>query len=158
LTPYLIGLLPSHLLVHAALVACGVGVLLPGLWLDARRRKRQRELRNALPDALDMLVLCLEGGLSLTGAVQRVTGELQEVHPLLAGEMNIVEREMQMGLSVGEALKKLGERSGLEEVQTLASVLLQSERYGSGTGKALRIYADSCRLERQQRAEELAQK
>src|SRR4029077_17248063 len=91
-------------------------------------------------------------------AIQRVTDELQGAHPLLAAEMNVVQREMQLGLSAGEALRKFGERSQLEDVVNLASVLLQSERYGASVVKALRIHADTCRHERQERAEEMAQK
>jgi tight adherence protein C len=158
LVPYLCGLLPARWAANAAVIAAGVGVLLPGLWVDSRCKQRQNNYRNALPDALDMLVLCLEGGLSLPAALQRVTDELQVAHPLLASQMAIVQREMQLGLSAGEALKKFGQRCGLEEVLNLSSVLLQSERFGASVVKALRVYADSCRVERQQRAEEMAQK
>ena len=139
-------------------VALGVGTLIPGFWLDTRRNKRQMMFQRALPDALDMMVLCVEGGISLTAAVQRVTAELQAAHPLLAGELNIVQREMQLGLSVGQAFQRFGERCDLPDVRNLASVLLQSERYGASVVKALRIHADTCRQERQQRAEEMAQK
>jgi tight adherence protein C len=111
-----------------------------------------------LPDALDMLVLCVEGGVSLPQAVQRVTTELHEAHPLLGTEMDIVQREMLLGLSVGEALRKFGQRADLEDVRTLASVLLQNERYGASVARALRIHADTLRQQRQQRAEEQAQK
>jgi tight adherence protein C len=121
-------------------------------------RKRQQALRQALPDALDMLVLCLEGGVSMLSAFQRVTSEVQVVHPLLGYEMNIMQREIQLGLSTGEAWKKMGERCGLDDVRDLACVLLQSERFGASVVKALRTYAESWRLERQQHAEETAQK
>jgi tight adherence protein C len=115
-------------------------------------------LRRGLPDALDMLVLCLEGGISLAAAQQRVTEELQAVHPELGGELAIIEREVLLGVSAGEAWQKLGERADLEEVRNLAAVLLQSEKYGSSVVKALRLFADTFRQQRQQRAEELAQK
>jgi tight adherence protein C len=158
LVPYLAGVLgPSQALVLGGFGA-GLGLVLPGLWLDGQRKKRHRALRRALPDALDMFVLCLEGGLSLPATMQRVTAELQIAHPLLAGEMAIIHREVQLGLSVGEAIKKLGHRCDLEEIRNLASVLIQSERFGASVVKALRMHADACRVERQQRAEELAQK
>ncbi len=158
LVPYLCDLLSGRVALGLGVVAMGVGVVLPGSWVDARRNRRRATFQRGLPDFLDMLVLCVEGGVSLPAALQRVTGEMQAAHPLLAGEMNIVEREMQLGLTAGEALRKLGERCGLEDVRNLASVLLQSERYGASIVKALRIHADTCRLERQQLAEEMAQK
>jgi tight adherence protein C len=152
------GVVTQRYALMLGVTAAGVGVLIPGLWVDSRRNKRQANFRRTLPDALDMLVLCVEGGLSLTAAMQRVTSELQSAHPLLAAEMNIVQREMQLGRSAGEALYQFGERCDLEEVRNLASVLLQSERYGASVVKALRIHADTARTERQQRAEEMAQK
>ncbi len=103
-------------------------------------------------------MLCVEGGGSLTSAIQRVTEDLASTHPLLAAEMTIVQREMQMGLSAGDSFKRFAERCGLDEVKELASVLLQSERFGAGVAKALRVHADTCRQDRQHRAEEMAQK
>lgn len=158
LPPYLFGVLSQHYALLLGTVALGVGSLIPGFWLDTRRNKRQTLFHRGLPDALDMMVLCVEGGLSLTAALQRVTSEMQAAHPLLAAEMNIAQREIQLGLSVGQAFQKFGERCDLEDVRNLASVLLQSERYGSSVVKALRIHAETCRQERQQRAEEMAQK
>jgi tight adherence protein C len=155
----LLARLPSGAKVWLCALAGGaIGMLTPSFWLSARVRKRQRLLHYALPDALDMLVLCLEGGVSLNAAIQRVTDELQIAHPLLAVEMNIVQREMQLGLTAGEALRKFGDRCGLLGVQDLALVLLQSERYGASVTKALRGYVECARVERRQEAEETAQK
>jgi tight adherence protein C len=156
--PYALGGLSLHRALLASLIGATGGMVLPGVWLDMQVRKRQQALRQALPDALDMLVLCLESGASMVWAFQRVAGEVHHVHPLLGGEMSIMQREMQLGLSVADALKKFGERSGLEDVRDMASVLLQSERYGASAVKALRSYAETWRQERQQRAEESAQK
>jgi len=154
---FLVGLsVPRAMLV--GLLACGVGLVAPGFWLSWKIARRQTILRRSLPDALDMLVLCLEGGLSLNAAIQRITGELQSVHPLLAAEMSIVLREMLLGLSAGDGLRKLGQRADLEEVRSLAAVLQQSERYGASVVKALRIYSDTLRQQRHQRVEERAQK
>jgi tight adherence protein C len=135
-----------------------LGVLVPSFWLDYYKKQRQATLRRALPDALDMIVLCLEGGISLTAAIQRVTDELQAAHPALAIEMGIVQREMQLGLSAGDALRKFADRYQLTDVQNLASVILQSEQFGASVVKALRVHADTSRQERQQYAEEMAQK
>jgi tight adherence protein C len=156
--PLALGLLSWRYALILAVVALGVGMLTPSLWVDYQRKRRQAELRRALPDAVDMLVLCVEAGLSLSAAVQRVTAELQLAHPCLAREMNILLREVQLGLSVGEAMRKFGERCGLDEVRELAAVLLQSERYGTASVKALRLHSETCRQQRQQRAEERAQK
>ncbi len=148
--------LPTVLL--AAAVSAGGGLVAPGLWLDHRKKKRQGALRRALPDALDLLVLCLEGGGTLPAAIQRVAEDLEAAHPLLSAEWATIQREMRMGLSAGDAVKRFGERCDLEDVRELAAVLLQSERFGAGVAKALRMHADGFRAELQQRAEETAQK
>jgi tight adherence protein C len=158
LAPSLWGVSSGRPVLVAGLVGAGCGLILPGLWLDSRIRARQTVLRRGLPDALDMMVLCVEGGISVPGALERVTSELQMAHPLLAGELTIVFREVQLGQSVGEAMRRLSDRCGLEEIRYLASVFLQTERYGASVAKALRIHADTCRQERQQQAEERAQK
>jgi tight adherence protein C len=144
--------------VMAGILGIGLGMIAPGLWLDYCKKNRQNNLRRALPDALDMLVLCVEGGVSLSGAMQRVTAELSTAHPLLGAEMELVQREMMLGVSIGEGLQKLAARTSLEEIRNLAAVIVQSERFGTSVVKALRIHADTLRLERQLRAEELAQK
>jgi tight adherence protein C len=134
-----------------------VGTIGPSFWLDQQRRNRQANFRRALPDALDVLVICLEGGLSLPSALKRVSSELRSAHPTLAIELNVVQREIQLGQSPGEALRKMGERCDLEEVRSLAAVILQAERFGASLVKSLRVHSDSLRHKRQQRAEELAQ-
>jgi tight adherence protein C len=152
------GLLPT---LEAALGgACmGIGGMIgPSFWLDGRRKKRQTSFRRSLPDALDLLVICLEGGLSLPGSLKRVGTELRTAHPVLALELNIVQREIQLGSSPGEALQKMGVRTDLEEIRSLASVITQSERFGASLVKSLRVHAETLRLKRQQHAEELAQK
>jgi tight adherence protein C len=145
----------------ALLVGCTLGLagmVAPGFWLDMRKAERQSGFRRALPDALDVLVICLEGGLSLPGAMRRVGSELRTAHPYLAAELNIVQREVQLGMSSGEALRQFGERSDLEEVRSLASVIIQAERFGASLVKALRVHAETLRGKRLQYAEEMAQK
>jgi tight adherence protein C len=134
------------------------GMIGPSFWLDRRKRDRQGAFRRALPDALDTLVICLEGGLSLPGALRRVVGELRTAHPMLAAELNIVQREVQMGRSPGEALGQFANRCDLEEVRSLASVITQSERFGASLVKSLRVHAEMLRVKRLQHAEEMAQK
>jgi tight adherence protein C len=158
LAPFCLGLITLLQAEIASLLATSIGMSLPLVWLRQRVRSRQRSLRRAVPDVLDMMVLCLEGGVSLSAAVQRVMVELQVIHPVLAGELGIIHREVQMGLTVGEGLRAFAERCNLEEVRDLASVLIQSERIGASVAQALRTHAESSRLERQQRAEEVAHK
>lgn len=134
-----------------------VGIIGPSFWLDSRKRSRQTTFRRALPDAMDVLVICLEGGLSLPSSLHRVSEELRTAHPALALELNIVQREIQLGRTPGEALRKMGERIDLEEVRVLASVILQADRFGASLVKSLRVHAEMLRVKRQQRAEELAQ-
>jgi tight adherence protein C len=154
----LVHLLPIGRALPAGLVLAGLGLVVPGLWLDARITRWQSALRRGLPDAMDMLVLCLEGGASMTAALQHVTGELRLAHPELGGELEVIQHEMLLGKTAGEAVQMLGQRCDLEEVRSLATVLLQNERYGVSVARALRIHADAMRDQRQQRAEERAQK
>jgi tight adherence protein C len=154
----LVGLAPlSHAVIFGAL-AGAFGMIGPSFWLDRMKAARQLALRRALPDALDVLVICLEGGISFAAALRRVAGELRTAHTLLAEELNIVQREVQLGRSTGEALRQFAERTDLEEIRSLASVVIQAERFGASLVKALRVHAETLRIKRLQRAEEQAQK
>lgn len=135
-----------------------IGLIGPSFWLDRRKRVRQTSFRRALPDALDVLVICLEAGLSLPGALRRVAGEVQTAHPVLARELNIVQRQIQLGRSTGEALRQFADRADLEEIRSLASIIIQAERFGASLVKALRVHADTLRQKRLLYAEEMAQK
>jgi tight adherence protein C len=134
------------------------GMNLMSFWLDSRLKQRQTAMRRALPDALDVIIICLEGSLSLQASFSRVSSDLRSVHPTLAAEMAIVQREIQMGRSTGGALRNFAQRFDLEELRSMASVVLQAERFGSSVARALRIHADSLRERRLFQAEELAQK
>ena len=135
-----------------------VGNVAPGLWLNRLKRSRQKQIRRAIPDALDVIVVCLEGGLSLSGSLAKVSDELNTAHPLLAEELSIVRREVQLGRTTGDALRQFANRFDAEELRNLASVVIQAERYGASIVKALRVHADSLRLRRYQYAEAQAQK
>ena len=141
-----------------ATIAGAMGMFLPDFWLNRQKKKRQSMLRRGLPDALDMIVICLKGGLSLQGAFQRVVQDLAMAHPGLALEFSINLREIQLGRSTGEAMRHFAERCDLEEIRSLASVIVQAERLGASTVNALRVHADTLRLKRLQRAEEMAGK
>jgi tight adherence protein C len=134
------------------------GTIAPGFWLDSRRKRRQTNIRRALPDALDVVVVCVEGGLSMPAAFAKVTSELQTAHPLLAHEMAIVQREMQLGSNTGEALRNFSRRFDMAEIRGLASVVSQAEKFGSSIVTALRVHAQTLREQREFQAEELAAK
>ncbi len=134
------------------------GTIAPSFWLDHLKRSRQTRIRRAMPDALDVMVICLQGGLSLTAAIARVANELATAHPMLAVELKIVERQVQLGRSAGEAIRELARRFDLEELRSMASVIVQAERVGSSIASALEVFAHTLRERRYQRAEEMAQK
>ena len=153
-----LGLVPtSYGLLGGACLAI-FGLIGPSFWLDQQKGERQKTFRRSLPDAMDLLVICLEGGLSLPAALQRVAGELRTAHPVLATELTIVQREVQLGRSSGEALRQMADRTDLEEIRGLASVILQADRFGASLVKSLRVHAETLRTKRRQRAEEMAQK
>ncbi len=140
------------------LIAGVAGTLAPSFWLDHLKRSRQTQIRRALPDALDVLVVCLQGGVSLAGSFARVARELANAHPMLAVEFQIVQRQTQMGRSTGEAMREFANRFDLEELRSMASVIVQAERIGASVVTALTVFADTLRVKRFQRAEEMAQK
>lgn len=154
----LVGLIPlQYGLVGGALVGA-FGMIGPSFWLDQRKAARQTTLRRAIPDALDVLVICLDGGASLTSALRRVATELRAAHPLLGSELNIVQREVQLGRSVGDAIRQFAIRADLDELKSLGAVILQSEKFGASLVKALRVHAETLRNRRVLAAEEMAQK
>jgi tight adherence protein C len=152
------GLLTIGKALPLSLVLFFSGMIGPSFWLDSRKKKRQTILRRGLPDALDVLIICQEGGLSLQAGLKRVADELKAAHPVLASELKIVDREIQLGRSPGEALHHFGQRTDLEEAVSLASVVGQSERFGASLVKSLRTHSETLRIKRRQKAEEKAQK
>ncbi len=151
-------ILPPTQALPLASILFMAGMIGPSFWLDKRKAKRQNILRRGLPDALDVLIICLEGGLGLQAGIKRVADELSSAHPVLGGELKIVDREIQLGRSPGEALNHFGRRSDLEDVISLASVVTQSERFGASLVKSMKTHSDGLRVKRKQKAEEKAQK
>ncbi len=133
-----------------------IGMVLPDLYLNWRIATRQRELLNALPDALDLLVSCTEAGLGLNGALQRVARQMSISSPLLARELEQVNAEIRGGVDRIVSLKNMVQRTGLDEIRGLVSLLAQSLRFGTPIAEILRIYADEFRDKRMQKAEEQA--
>ena len=135
-----------------------VGLIAPRWYLARRISRRQLELTRALPDALDLLVVCVEAGLGLNQALQRVSQEIGMLSPVLAHELNTVNLEIRAGSPRLEAIKALGERTGLDDLKSLAAMLVQTERFGTPVADALRAHASGLRVSRRQRAEEAAAK
>jgi tight adherence protein C len=139
-------------------LAAVVGYLVPELWLVWRVHARQTLLRRALPDCLDLLVICVEAGLGLDQALLKVAEELRVSHPELTGELKLVNLEMRVGKSRMEALRELGRRTGLEDIKSLVAMLIQTERFGTSISQSLRVFSDDMRMRRRQRAEEMSAK
>ncbi len=138
--------------------AAVLGFLLPDMWLTSRVRARQHRLRMGLPDALDLLVICVEVGLGLDQALLRVAQEMQVAHPELSEELQLVNLEMRVGKSRIEALRSLSKRTGLDDVKALVAMLVQTERFGTSVAQSLRVHSDDLRTRRRQRAEEMSAK
>ncbi|WP_341936323.1 type II secretion system F family protein [Marinimicrobium sp. C2-29] len=139
-------------------LAAGVGVFGPNAVLHRQVRARQRCLRESFPDALDLLVVCVESGLGLVAALQRVSRDLDISHPELAEELALVNTETRLGVPRMEALKNLARRTGLEEIQSLVVLLDQSARFGTSIADSLRVFSEEFRDKRTQAAEEAAAK
>jgi tight adherence protein C len=136
----------------------GMGWVAPSFFLDRRIAKRKKELQLALPDALDMMVTCVEAGLGLNQAMVRVSEEIRYVSPIMSQELAMVNLEMRAGRPRTDALRNLAERTGLEDVRALTAMLIQTDRFGTSVAQALRVQSDTLRTKRRQRAEEAAAK
>lgn len=134
------------------------GYMLPRVYVSMKARRRQHRLRLSLPDALDLLVVCVEAGMGLNQAIVRVSEELAGTHPEIADEFKIVNLEIRAGRTRPEALRALGERTGVDDIISLAAMIIQTDRFGTSIARSLRVHSDSLRVERRQRAEEAAAK
>ena len=148
--------LSANKLIFFAILAAFIGLMLPNYVLDHMVERRQKRLRDGFPDALDMLVVCVEAGLGLSAAIQRVAEELRFSHPELGTEFERVTAETRAGVERESALKGLATRTGLDDIRGLVSLLVQTLKFGTSIGETLRIYAEEFRDKRMQRAEELA--
>jgi tight adherence protein C len=136
----------------------GLGFLMPDFWLGRQISKRQKEIRLGLPDALDFLVICIEAGLSMDQATSRTAEELRLARPALSDELDIVVLEQRAGRLRSDAWRQFAERSDVEQVRILVSVLVQSEQLGTSVAKTLRVHSDTLRTQRRQQVEEQAAK
>ncbi len=154
---YLFGVASNQLMLGLS-VGGLVGYLLPTFWLKQKIKGNQKALQYGLADGLDLMVICVEAGLTVDAAMQRVGQELMIAHPSISREFAITYMETRVGLSRQDALKNLGTRTGNEPLQSLASMLTQADRFGTSIANALRIHADTLRQQRQHAAEEMAAK
>ncbi|HET6350269.1 MAG TPA: type II secretion system F family protein [Candidatus Krumholzibacteria bacterium] len=138
--------------------AVAVGYLLPVVIMRMRQSSRQTEITQGLPDALDLLVICVEAGQGLNAALIKVGKEMMFTSPALSQDLMIVNNEMRAGISRTQALRNLSLRTGVDDVRALVAVMIQSDRFGTSVAQALRIHAGSLRTRRRQRAEEKARK
>lgn len=141
-----------------ASVACSIafGLMLPPYVLLRTEMARKLRILRSVPDCLDLLLVCVEAGVSLDAAVLRVGHEMEDMHPELARELLVINRKANAGMRRDDALHGLYERTGVEELRTLSSTMIQSERWGSSIGRVLRVYSESLRRKRRQSAERRA--
>ncbi|MDQ3548031.1 MAG: type II secretion system F family protein [Chloroflexota bacterium] len=138
--------------------ALAIGYMLPGVILARKIENRKLQIQNGLPDALDLLIVCVEAGSGLDQAIIKVTDELQLAHPALSDELRIVTTEVRAGKPRMEAFKNFAARTKVEDVRSLVALLIQTDKFGTSIAQALRIHAETSRTKRRQRAEERAAK
>jgi tight adherence protein C len=135
---------------------CGFVFLVPNFWLNSKIKERQAALERSLPDAMDLLVTCVEAGLGLDAAMARVSEEMVLSAPILADELNHTFLEVQAGVPRADAFRRLAERTGVEDLRSLSAMLIQTDIFGTSVARALRIHSDGMRVKRMQQAEEKA--
>jgi tight adherence protein C len=141
-----------------ALIALGAGFVLPRFILNRMMASRKLRITWGLADALDLMVITMEAGLGLNAAMLRVCEELRPVHPDISKEFELANLEIRVGRERSEALRNLADRTGVEDLNSLVAMLIQADRFGTSIARAVRVYSDSLRTKRRQRAEQAAQK
>jgi tight adherence protein C len=141
-----------------ALTACAGAYVVPGMFLARMAKRRQHRIRLGLPDVLDLLVVSVEAGLGLDQAIQRVAEELAFAHPDLSDELRLINLELRAGKARADALHNLAARTALDDIASLVTMLVQTDKFGTSVAQSLRVHADTLRTKRRQRAEEAAAK
>ena len=152
------GKVPGQYKLFVVVGLTAAGFYIPGMILDSRVKARQKAIQKSLPDALDLLVVCVEAGMGLDAAIYRVCQEMSLKDPILSSELRLLTLELRAGKARREALKNLSARIGLEDVGSLVAMLIQTDMFGTSIAQTLRVYAESMRTKRFQLAEELAAK
>lgn len=150
-------MLPLHFLGILAILGL-IGFYLPDFWLAVKTAIRRDTIVRGFPDALDLMVICAEAGLGLDAAIARVGEESRLTNPPLSEELRLLNLEMRAGKSRRDALKALAMRTGVEDIESFATLLIQTEKFGTSVARALRVQADTMRVRRSQKVEELAAK
>ena len=132
--------------------------MLPGLWLGRKTAQRQKQIRNGLPDALDLMIVCIEAGSGIDQAIIKTSDELDISHPALAEELRLVTTEIRAGKPRLEAFKNFASRTKVDDVRSLVAMLIQTDKFGTSVAQALRTHAEVSRTKRRQNAEERAAK
>ncbi len=133
-----------------------IGLYLPNLWVSARAGRRHEQLVNGFPDALDLMLVCVEAGLGMEAAFDRVGREMTRSHPLIADLLATTVLELRAGRGREEALRRMGDRAGIDQIRSFATLLIQSNKLGSSIGQTLRVYANEMRERRKMLAQEKA--
>ena len=134
------------------------GYYLPDIWLRMKTSARKNKIFEGIPDALDLLVVCVETGMGLNAAINRVAKEIKLSNEVLSEELNILNLEIRAGKSRQDALRNLAERTGIEDIHSLVTLLIQADKFGTSVAQSLRVFSDSFRTKRFQKAEEIAAK
>ena len=148
---------PFHF-IFFSILSLMIGLYLPNLWLKLKISSRKEKIQQGLPDALDLMVVCVEAGTGLDAAINRVGEEMKLTNKVLSEEFRFLNLELRAGKQRHDALRNLALRTDLEDVSSLVTLLIQTERFGTSIAQALRVHSDSMRTKRYQRAEEIAQK
>src|SRR3979409_1886132 len=149
---------PAQNAVLYILFAFVIGFFLPRYALRRMIRSRQQLVRWGLADALDLMVISIEAGLGLNAAMMKVSSELKDVHPDISEEFELANLEIRVGRDRDEALRNLAERTGVDDLRSLVAMLIQADRFGTSIARPVRVFSDSLRTKRRQRAEQAAQK
>lgn len=150
--------LSSFHLILFSIVMAYIGFYLPNLWLRIKSARREEKILEGFPDALDLMVVCVEAGIGLDAAISRVGDEMKLSNKVLAEEFRLLSLELRAGKQRRDALRNLAARTGLEDVSSLVSLLIQTDKFGTSVAQALRVHSESMRIKRYQKAEELATK
>ena len=150
--------LPAYLQIGLLIVAAALFYVLPSIVLNSRISARQHAITRTLPDALDLMVVCVEAGFGINQSLAQVAAEFESRCPIVSDEFSLVVQETRAGKSTTAALRGLADRTGVSDISSLVALLVQTERFGTSLANALRVHADAMRIIRMQHAEERAQK
>ncbi len=148
----------SALIPFIAFTGLLAGAFAPRFWVSYRISRRRDEIRRSVPSVLDLMVVCVEAGLSLNAAIQRITEETKNTYRALSEELHLVNQEILIGKTRADSFRNLARRTGVDELRSLAVMLIQTDKLGTSVASSLRVLADSLRVKRRQRAEEAAHK